>query len=133
MVLVDGPDPAKVFLHYFRDGFDVDSAGPCCRGPGGASYAEVGEKLAPLLKGAKRVWEVSASTRPPPCRSGWRRRRGPPSPTDHNGIHVALYRAGRRGAGVHAAERDVRAGAGVCQRSVRSEHPHPARRQSAAA
>ena len=49
VVLVDGPDPEKVFKHYFRADAPVHAVGYLQD----AAYDTVGKELAPLLQGAQ--------------------------------------------------------------------------------
>lgn len=88
VVLVDGPDPAKVFLHYF----DADSAPVYAVGDlQEADYAASGAALAPLLDGAGRVWEL-LYFHPPAAVQVWLATQAWASEaTEYNGIRVTLY------------------------------------------
>jgi hypothetical protein len=87
VILVDGPDPEKVFLHYYRGDAPVHAVG----GMEEADYAATGEALAPLLAGASRVWEV-LYFHPPAAVQVWLATQGwATDPTEHNGIRVTLY------------------------------------------
>jgi hypothetical protein len=87
VVLVDGPDPEKVFKHYFRADAPVHAVGYLQDAP----YDTVGKELAPLLQGARRVWEV-LYFHPPAAVQVWLATQGwATDPTEHNGIRVLLY------------------------------------------
>jgi hypothetical protein len=87
VILVDGPDPEKVFLHYYRGDAPVYAVGHLQE----AGYASVGDELAPLLAGAKRAWEV-LYFHPPAAVQVWLATQGwATDPTEHNGIRVTLY------------------------------------------
>ena len=87
VVLVDGPDPEKVFKHYFKADAPVHAVGYLQD----AAYDEVGKELAPLLQGAKRVWEV-LYFHPPSAVQVWLATQAwATEPTEHNGIRVLLY------------------------------------------
>jgi hypothetical protein len=91
VVLVDGPDPEKVFLHYFRDEFGVDAPVYAVGHLQGAAYDEVGKELSPLLQNAGRVWEV-LYFHPPAAVQVWLATKAwATEPTEHNGIRVLLY------------------------------------------
>jgi hypothetical protein len=87
IVLVDGPDPAKVFLHYFDADTPVHAVGHLQE----AGYNEVGAELAPLLQGAQRVWEV-LYFHPPAAVQVWLATQAwATDPAEYNGIRVLLY------------------------------------------
>ena len=87
VILVDGPDPEKVFLHYYRGDAPVYAVGDLQE----TEYAATGEALAPLLAGAQRVWEV-LYFHPPAAVQVWLATQGwATDPTEHNGIRVTLY------------------------------------------
>jgi hypothetical protein len=87
VILVDGPDPEKVFLHYYEGDAPVYAVGHLQE----ADYAAVGDELAPMLADAQRVWEVLYFHLPAAVQvwlatQGWAT-----DPTEHNGIRVTLY------------------------------------------
>lgn len=87
VILVDGPDPEKVFLHYFDADAPVHAVGHMQK----KDYGTVGEELTPLLQGAKRVWEV-LYFHPPAAVQVWLATQAwATDPTEHNGIRVLLY------------------------------------------
>ena len=87
VVLVDGPDPQKVFKHYFKADVPVHAVGYLQD----AAYDTVGKELAPLLQGARRVWEV-LYFHPPAAVQVWLATQAwATDPTEHNGIRVLLY------------------------------------------
>ncbi|MFN8468740.1 MAG: glycosyltransferase family 39 protein [Caldilineaceae bacterium] len=87
VVLVDGPDPEKVFKHYFKADAPVYAVGYLQD----AAYDTVGKALAPLLQGAGRVWEV-LYFHPPAAVQVWLATQAwATDPTEHNGIRVLLY------------------------------------------
>lgn len=95
VILVDGPDPEKVFLHYYRDEYRGQSPVYDLRSLTGQSWEEVGQPLSKLTDGAGRVWELLYFHGPGPVQiwtaiTGWAT-----EPTDHNDIRVTLY--GMRG------------------------------------
>ncbi len=94
VVLVDGPDPEKVFKHYFTADAPVHAVGYLQD----ATYDTVGKELTPLLQGAKRVWEV-LYFHPPAAVQVWLATQAwATDPTEHNGIRVLLYGLGQEGA-----------------------------------
>lgn len=96
VVLVDGPDPDKVFLRYFTAPAPVYAVSHLEE----ADYAATGAALAPLLEGAERVWEV-LYFHPPAAVQVWLATQAwATEATDHNGIRVTLYglREGENGA-----------------------------------
>lgn len=102
VVLVDGPDPEKVFLHYFAAPAPVHAVGHLEE----MDYATTGAALAPLLAGANRVWEV-LYFHPPAAVQVWLATQGwATDATDHNGIRVTLYglRDGKNNPGEIAGE-----------------------------
>jgi hypothetical protein len=87
VVLVDGPDPEKVFLHYFNDDAPVYPVGYLQD----AAYDAAGKELRPLLQGAKRVWEVLYFHPPAGVQVWLATQAWATDPTEHNGIRVLLY------------------------------------------
>ena len=95
VVLVDGPDPEKVFKHYFNADAPVHAVGYLQDG----AYDTVGKELGPLLQGAKRVWEV-LYFHPPAAVQVWLATQAwATEPTEHNGIRVLLYGLAQDGTG----------------------------------
>ncbi len=92
VVLVDGPDPTKVFLHYFTpDTTAVDAPVHAVGHLQEAGYDEVGAALAPLLQDAQRVWEV-LYFHPPAAVQVWLATQAwATEPQEFNGIRVLLY------------------------------------------
>ena len=87
VVLVDGPDPEKVFKHYFKADAPVHAVGYLQD----AAYDMVGKELTPLLQDARRVWEV-LYFHPPSAVQVWLATQAwATDPTEHNGIRVLLY------------------------------------------
>jgi hypothetical protein len=87
VILVDGPDPEKVFLHYFDADAPVYAVGHLQD----AAYNAVGAELVPLLQDARRVWEV-LYFHPPAAVQVWLATQSwATDPTEHNGIRVVLY------------------------------------------
>lgn len=87
VILVDGPDPRLVFLHYYKGELPVHDL----RSLGGADFATVDAALAELTTGATRVWEVLYFHEPGSVQfwlatHGWS-----VPPTEYNGIRVTLY------------------------------------------
>ena len=94
LILIDGPDPEKVFLHYYRDQFNGQSPVHDLRYLEGQSWEKAGEELAEITEGAGRIWELLYFHGPGPVQtwtaiSGWAT-----EPTDHNDIRVTLYGLG---------------------------------------
>ncbi len=95
VVLIDGPDPEKVFKHYFNADAPVHAVGYLQD----EAYDTVGRELGPLLQGAKRVWEV-LYFHPPSAVQVWLATQAwATEPTEHNGIRVLLYGLAQDGTG----------------------------------
>ena len=87
VILVDGPDPQKVFLHYYRGSAPVHDL----RELAGADAQQVNETLAGATAGRKRAWSLLYFHDPGPVQS-WLARYAWPTPTsNHNGILLTLY------------------------------------------
>ncbi len=87
VVLVDGPDPEKVFLHYYGgDARVVD-----LRALEGATDAEVDAMLSEATRGAARAWGLLYFHAPGPVQAWLARNGWPAAETLHNGISVTLY------------------------------------------
>lgn len=87
VVLVDGPDPEKVFLHYYHGTSPVHDLRPLQ----GASAPKIDAALAAATAGGRRAWGLRYFHEPGPvqawlARQGWTSGR-----TDHNGIDLTLY------------------------------------------
>ncbi|MEZ4677874.1 MAG: glycosyltransferase family 39 protein [Caldilineaceae bacterium] len=86
-VILDGPDPNLVFLHYYQAPFPVHDMRPYLK----TSYEEVAAAMAEKTAGAKRVWEVLFFHEPWAVQQ-WLGYYSWSSPAaDHNGIRVTLY------------------------------------------
>ena len=87
VVLVDGPDPKKVFLHYYDGPAPVYEVSELEK----ASLEDAGERVQELIGGAQRVWEV-LYFHPPAAVQMWLATQAwATEATDHNGIRVTLY------------------------------------------
>jgi len=87
IILVDGPDPQKVFLHYYHGPAPVHDL----RALQGASKEEVDATLSELTRDARRAWGIRYF-HPPAAIQSWLARHGwPAAASEHNGIHVTLY------------------------------------------
>lgn len=87
VVLVDGPDPNKVFLHYYKGAAPVIAVGELERTP----LAEADVRLRELTAGAPHIWELLYFHTPATVQvwlatQGWAT-----EPTYHNGIRVTRY------------------------------------------
>lgn len=90
VVLVDGPDPEKVFLHYYKGDAPVFAVSSMEEAP----LAEVDGTLREMTQGARRAWELLYFHNPAAVQvwlatQGWAT-----EPTGHNGIRVSLYALG---------------------------------------
>jgi hypothetical protein len=87
VILVDGPDPEKVFQHYYDGAARVVDL----RYLEGKSETEVAGALVDATKGAARVWGL-LYFHPPGSVQAWLARQGwPAAEAIHNGISVTLY------------------------------------------
>ncbi|HAJ34991.1 MAG TPA: hypothetical protein DCL15_04800 [Chloroflexi bacterium] len=87
VVLVDGPDPSKVFLHYYTGAAPVFAVADLEDAP----LAEADVRLRQLTAGAPHVWELLYFHAPATVQvwlatQGWAT-----DPTYHNGIRVTRY------------------------------------------
>ncbi len=87
VVLVDGPDPNKVFLHYYKGAAPVIAVADLEH----ASLEEADVRLRELTAGAAHVWELLYFHAPATVQvwlatQGWAT-----DPTYHNGIRVTRY------------------------------------------
>ncbi len=86
VVLVDGPNPELVFLHYYAGSAPVHDLRPLAD----AAWADVDHTLAAATADATRAWELLYFHAPGPVQvwlatHGW-----PAAPSDHNNIRVSL-------------------------------------------
>ena len=87
IILVDGPDPQKVFLHYYRGQAPVYDL----RELQDASKEEIDAALSELTRGARRAWGIRYF-HPPAAIQAWLAKHGwPAAASEHNGIYVTLY------------------------------------------
>ncbi len=87
IILVDGPDPQKVFLHYYRGPAPVHDL----RELQDASKEEIDAALGELTRGARRAWGLRYF-HPPAAIQAWLAKHGwPAAASEHNGIYVTLY------------------------------------------
>ncbi|HBY95036.1 MAG TPA: hypothetical protein DEP84_13935 [Chloroflexi bacterium] len=99
VVLVDGPDPQKVFLHYYHGRAPVHDL----RSLQGVSTDDLDAALTAATAGAQRVWGLRYFHEPGPVQRwlalhGW-----PTTASAHNGIALTLYGL----PGDHVIERPV--------------------------
>ncbi len=87
VILVDGPDPQKVFLHYYRGRARVVDL----RFLQNATAQQVNAALSSVTEGASRAWGVLYFHGPGPVQAWLARHGWPAAETDHNGIRVTLY------------------------------------------
>ncbi|MBK8049481.1 MAG: glycosyltransferase family 39 protein [Anaerolineales bacterium] len=87
VVLVDGPDPKKVFLHYYKGSAPIFAISELQNQSLDAADGELQEFTA----GAERVWEVLYFHLPATAQVWLATRGWATEPTDHNGIRVSLY------------------------------------------
>lgn len=87
VILVDGPNPALVFNHYYTGGLPVVDL----RDLEGASGDAVDARLREVTANAQRAWEVLYFHAPGPVQVWLATRAWATNPTDHNGIRVTLY------------------------------------------
>jgi 4-amino-4-deoxy-L-arabinose transferase-like glycosyltransferase len=87
VVLVDGPDPKKVFLHYYTGQAPVFEVSELET----ASLEEAGARVQALTSGARRVWELLYFHAPATVQMWLATQAWATEATDHNGIRVTLY------------------------------------------
>ena len=87
VVLVDGPDPKKVFLHYYDGPAPVYEVSELEK----ASLEEAGQRVQDLTVDARRVWEVLYFHAPAAVQMWLATQAWATDATDHNGIRVTLY------------------------------------------
>lgn len=87
VILVDGPDPEKVFLHYYDGGAAVHDLRPLLDADGETINAALSE----ATTGANRAWEL-LYFHPPGAVQHWMATRAwAAAPSDFNGIRVTPY------------------------------------------
>jgi len=87
VILVDGPDPEKVFLHYYRGDAPVHDLRPLLDADGD----EVAAALTDLTADAPRAWGVLYFHTPGPVQHWLATHGWSSAPSDHNDIRVTLY------------------------------------------
>lgn len=87
VVVVDGPDPTLVFLHYYDRDYPVHDLRYLLK----ADEAEVDRALTEITANAKRVWEVLYFHDPWRVQSWLARHAWTAPPDDYNGIRLTLY------------------------------------------
>jgi hypothetical protein len=87
IVLVDGPDPEKVFLHYYRGQSPVFDL----RFLAGDDGQAVDAALREMTAGVRRAWEVLYFHPPGPVQVWLATRAWATTAADHNDIRVSLY------------------------------------------
>lgn len=98
VVLVDGPDPQKVFLRYYRDEFQGEAPVVDLRDLEGKSWEAIDERLRSLTTGAERIWELLYFHEPGPVQIWTAINAWATEPTNHNDIRVTLYGLAREAA-----------------------------------
>jgi len=87
VILIDGPDPQKVFLHYYRGSAPVHDL----RGLEGANEEQVHGTLTEATDGHARAWDLLYFHDPGPVQSWLARHAWPTPASNHNGILLTLY------------------------------------------
>lgn len=87
VVVVDGPDPSLVFLHYYDRDYPVHDLRYLLK----ADEDDVDQALAEITADAKRVWEVLYFHDPWRVQSWLARHGWTAPPSDYNGIRLTLY------------------------------------------
>jgi hypothetical protein len=87
VILVDGPDPEKVFLHYYRGDAPVHDLRPLLD----ASGEEIDAALAAATAEATRAWELLYFHAPGAVQHWMATRAWSTAPSDHNDIRITLY------------------------------------------
>jgi mannosyltransferase len=87
MILVDGPDPELVFMHYY----DGEAPVHDLRALDQADVEEVERTLAELTNGATRAWEVLMFHHPGPVQRWLATQGWATVPEDYNGLRLLLY------------------------------------------
>lgn len=87
IILVDGPDPSLVIMHYYTGELPVHDL----RFLADASDAKVDETLTEMTQGAGRVWELLLFHEPAKVQVWLATRAWASEPTYHNGIRLTLY------------------------------------------
>ncbi len=87
VILVDGPDPQKVFLHYYHGSAPVHDL----RTLEGADEHQVDVALTEATAGRERAWGLRYFHDPGPVQAWLARHAWPTRASGHNGIVVTLY------------------------------------------
>ncbi|MEZ4735732.1 MAG: glycosyltransferase family 39 protein [Caldilineaceae bacterium] len=87
VVVVDGPDPSLVFLHYYDRDYPVHDLRFLLQ----ADEAAVDQALTAITANATRVWEVLYFHEPWRVQAWLARHAWTSPPSDHNGIRLTLY------------------------------------------
>lgn len=87
IVVVDGPDPNLVFLHYYTQDYLVHDLRFLLK----ADEAEVDRALTEITANAQRVWEVLYFHEPWRVQAWLARHAWTSAPGDYNGIRLTLY------------------------------------------
>lgn len=87
VILIDGPDPEKVFLHYYDGENDVFDLRPLQD----ASAGEIDGTLRDATNGAARAWGLLYFHPPGPVQVWMAEHAWPTAYTTHNDIRVTLY------------------------------------------
>ena len=87
VILVDGPDPQKVFLHYYHGSAPVHDL----RALEGADEHQIHATLTGATSGHERAWGLLYFHAPGPVQSWLARYAWPTPATNHNGIILTLY------------------------------------------
>lgn len=87
VVVVDGPNPSLVFLHYYDRDYPVHDLRFLLQ----ADEAEVDRALTEITANATRVWEVLYFHEPWRVQAWLARHAWTSPPSDHNGIRLTLY------------------------------------------
>ncbi|MBV7332489.1 hypothetical protein KFU94_30525 [Chloroflexi bacterium TSY] len=91
VILVDGPDPQKVFLHYYRDIYHGAAPVHDLRSLQGQSGEEIAQMLAAATENATRAWELLYFHGPGPVQHWLATHGWTTAPSDHNDIRIILY------------------------------------------
>ncbi len=87
VVILDGPDPNLVFLHYYHAPYPIYDMRPFINTPREESYAAMVDQTTD----AQRVWEVLLFHEPRGVQEWLARNGWSTPPQDHNGIRLTLY------------------------------------------
>lgn len=87
VVVVDGPDPSLVFLHYYDRDYPVHDLRYLLK----ADEEDIDQALTTITADAKRVWEVLYFHDPWRVQAWLARHGWTAPPSDYNGIRLTLY------------------------------------------